>query len=187
VISTAARAADEIGQRSAVARGARDGALRRLLAAGDAVSVLIALAIALQISPMAAGGHSLVWGLVVIPLMLVLFKLYGLYDRDVKRIGRSTVDDLPHLLHATLVGGLVLWVYARQTPLHRLDLLEILTFGVLVLVLAPLARSTVRRNASRLIGRDRALLVGGGAMAETLVGKLRAHPEYGLEVAGVLV
>lgn len=183
---TAARAAGGIGQRSAIARGARDGALRRLLAAGDAIAVLVALGFALQVSPAAVGGHSFVWGLMAVPLMLVLFKLYGLYDRDVKRIGRSTVDDLPHLLHATLVGGLILWVYARQTPLHRLDLIEILIFGVLVLLVAPVARSTIRRNASHIIGRERAVMVGGGSLAETLVGKLRAHPEFGLEVAGVL-
>ena len=72
--------------------------------------------------------------------MMVLFKLYGLYDRDVKRISHSTVDDLPWLLHAAVIGGLLLWVYARYSPLHRLDFAEILLFGVGVVVLPVVAR-----------------------------------------------
>ena len=58
--------------------------------------------------------------------MMVLFKLYGLYDRDVKRISYSTVDDLPRLFHATVIGGLILWLYARYSPMRRLDFAEIL-------------------------------------------------------------
>jgi exopolysaccharide biosynthesis polyprenyl glycosylphosphotransferase len=37
-----------------------------------------------------------------------------------------------------------------------------------------------------MIGRERAVLVGGGEVAHTLVGKLAAHPEYRLEVIGSL-
>ena len=86
-------------------RLSRDSVLRRLLAAGDAAAVLLALLVALVIpdSPYDT-AHRLPWGLVAIPLMVVLFKLYGLYDRDVKRISYSTVDDLPWLLHATVIG-----------------------------------------------------------------------------------
>ena len=56
--------------------------------------------------------------------MIVLFKLYGLYDRDVKRISYSTVDDLPWLFHATVIGSLILWLYCAlladaQTRLRR--------------------------------------------------------------------
>ena len=33
-----------------------------------------------------------------------LFKAYGLYDRDMKRISHTTIDDLPWLFHACVVG-----------------------------------------------------------------------------------
>ena len=87
-----------------------------------------------------AAGHRILWGVVAVPLMMVLFKLYGLYDRDVKRISYSTVDDLPWLFHATVIGGLILWLYARYSPMHRLDFAEILLFGVMVIVLVTVAR-----------------------------------------------
>src|SRR5947209_3857170 len=72
-----------------------DAAVRRLLALGDALAVMGALVAAIIIPPVSPGGHQVLWGLVAMPVMMVLFKLYGLYDRDVKRINHSTVDDVP--------------------------------------------------------------------------------------------
>ena len=164
----------------------KDSALRRLLVLGDAVAVMVALTIALVAPGMPAPGHRILWGVVAVPLVMVLFKLYGLYDRDVKRISYSTVDDLPRLFHATVIGGLILWVYARYSPVHRLDFAEILLFGVNVIVLVTLTRFAIRSIAGRVIGVENALLVGTGEIGQTLVGKLAAHPEYRLNVIGSL-
>ena len=164
----------------------KDAALRRLLALGDALAVLLALAVALVVGGPPDAGRQIVWGVAAIPLMMVLFKLYGLYDRDVKRISYSTVDDLPWLFHATVIGGLIVWLYSRYSPMHRLDFAEILLFGVIVIVLVTLVRCVTRSMASRLIGVERALLVGSGGLGRTLVAKLAAHPEYRLNVIGSL-
>ena len=167
-------------------REARDVALRRLLGAGDAIAVLVSVIVMLAASPKHAGSTQLLWALAAVPLMVVLFKLYGLYDRDVKRISYSTVDDLPRLFHATVIGALILWLYARYSPVKRLDFIEIVLFGVNVLVLATCARSMLRSLAGRVIGPEKALLVGSGEMVRTLLGKLASHPEYRLNVVGSL-
>jgi len=164
----------------------KDAALRRLLALGDALAVLVALTTALVIGDPPEPGGRIVWGLVAVPLMMVLFKLYGLYDRDVKRISYSTVDDLPWLFHATVIGSLIVWLYSRYSPMHRLDFAEILLFGVMAIVLVTLVRCVTRSMASRLIGVERALLVGTGGLGRTLIAKLAAHPEYRLNVVGSL-
>ena len=134
-----------------------------------------------------AAGRRILWGVVAVPLMMVLFKLYGLYDRDVKRISYSTVDDLPWLFHATVIGSLIFWLYARYSPMHRLDFAEILLFAVMVIALVTVTRFAIRSVAGRLIGAERALLVGTGGLGQTLVGKLAAHPEYRLSVIGSLL
>ena len=164
----------------------KDAALRRLLALGDALAVLVALTTALVIGDPPEPGGRIVWGLVAVPLMMVLFKLYGLYDRDVKRISYSTVDDLPWLFHATVIGSLIVWLYSRYSPMHRLDFAEILLFGVMAIVLVTLVRCVTRSMASRLIGVERALLVGTDGLGRTLIAKLAAHPEYRLNVVGSL-
>ncbi len=168
-------------------RGTHDSSLRRLLLAGDAVGVILAYAAAVTLAPAGRLHHEFFLGLMAVPLMLTLFKLYGLYDRDVKRISYSTVDDLPWLFHATVIGGLLFWLYSRWTPMGRLDYAEILSFGVLGLVLVTAMRSIVRSVAGSLIGHERALLVGGGELAQTFIRKLAAHPEYRLKVIGVLI
>ena len=89
----------------ASAYGWRDYYLRRLLAVSDAASLGLAIVLAMAL---AAGspGHPwpeyLLFGLVTLPAWIVLFKVYGLYDRDAKRLSHSTLDDLPALFHALL-------------------------------------------------------------------------------------
>jgi hypothetical protein len=39
-------------------------------------------------------GAQIGWTLFYLPLFLVLFKMYGLYDGDRKRLGHSTLDDV---------------------------------------------------------------------------------------------
>jgi exopolysaccharide biosynthesis polyprenyl glycosylphosphotransferase len=168
------------------ARHARDWALRRALAGGDALAVFLAFALALTVSGRVDLDDRVIWGLPMIPIVIVVFKLYGLYDRDVKRISHSTVDDLPWLLHATLIGALAGWLYTKITPVGHLDLLEMVLFGVFTLALVLAARVAVRQAIARLQGLEPALLVGGGTMADVLVAKLEAHPECGVEVIGTL-
>ncbi len=163
-----------------------DSAVRRLLAAGDLFAVLVAMLLALTLPGRAHAGSRMLWGLVALPLMIVLFKLYGLYDRDVKRITYSTVDDIPRLLHAALVGGLLFWLYSRISPMGRMDFAEIALFGAGIVGLVVAARFTMRQLAGRAIGVESALLVGTDDMAEVFAGKLAAHPEYRLRVIGVL-
>ena len=163
-----------------------DALRRRALVVADAVSVLAALACALLVGGRSDVGARLLWGLAAIPLMIVLFKLYGLYDRDMKRFTHTTVDELPWLFHATLVGVLVVWLYSKVAPLRQLDFLEVLVFGPLTVVLATLARAATRAAVGRVAGPEAALLVGEGRMARVLAAKLKAHAEYGSKVVGVL-
>jgi exopolysaccharide biosynthesis polyprenyl glycosylphosphotransferase len=164
----------------------RDFALRRLLGVGDALAVLMALAIALVVPGQPHPWHRLVWGLTALPLFTVLFKLYGLYDVDLKRISHSTVDDLSRIFHATVIGGLLIWLYSKYSPLHRLIFMEIALLGGLVVALVTAARFAVRSVAIRLMAPESALVVGSGRIANALVTKLAAHPEYRTEVVGAL-
>jgi exopolysaccharide biosynthesis polyprenyl glycosylphosphotransferase len=159
---------------------------RRALAGADAASVLAALAGALLLGSRAHFGSRLLWGLVALPAMIVLFKAYGLYDRDMKRITHATVDDLPWLFHATLIGVLVVWLYSKFTSMGRLDFVEVFAFGVLALLFTTVARAGARSLCGRLAAPEAALLIGEGRMANVLAGKLAAHPEYRAVIVGAL-
>jgi exopolysaccharide biosynthesis polyprenyl glycosylphosphotransferase len=127
------------------------------------------------------------WGLVTLPMWIVVFKLYGLYDRDLKRVSHSTVDDLPWLFHGVVIGTLVTWVLFKGLPPGRLPFAAVLAFGITSLVAISALRSVVRSAAIRVLGPERVVVVGSDPMAQLLVRKMRAHPEYGLEPIGMIL
>jgi exopolysaccharide biosynthesis polyprenyl glycosylphosphotransferase len=186
-VARAADLVDDLPVPRPSAANVGDSRLRRLLATGDASAALVSLLLATTVfSDRRHPTHGLLWGLFAMPLVVLVFKLYGLYDRDVKRISHSTVDDLPWLLHAILIASLALWLYGRFTPLSRLDLAEIVTFGALLTIIDTTMRSVLRHQAAAIFGAEPALVVGGGEMVAVLAAKLAAHREYRLSVVGML-
>jgi exopolysaccharide biosynthesis polyprenyl glycosylphosphotransferase len=182
-VSNIARSLGRIGRRRA---RSRDWAVRRLLAAGDVVSILLALVAAIAVAGHHAHWSSLAWSVPAVPIMLFLFKIYGMYDRDVKRIAHATADDLPWLFHAALVGSLLLWGYSEVTPLENLGLRDVLAFGVGSILFVAITRATTRAMMGHLVGAERTLLVGRGEPTQALVGTLGAHPQYQLNIIGSL-
>ena len=152
----------------------------------DAVAIALALAVALTVSGRAGVAHRLLWGFASVPLMIALFKAYGLYDRDGKRIAHSTVDDIPWLFHAVIAGTLLLWLYSQVHAPEptRPDRSFAVRHPHDVLCLP----RPIRRPDDRCgwLEPERALLVGGGTMGAVLATKLAAHPEYRSIVVGVL-
>jgi exopolysaccharide biosynthesis polyprenyl glycosylphosphotransferase len=162
----------------------RDAAVRRLLAISDLAGIAAALAIALLL--FSYHPRQFVWGLVSLPVWIVVLKAYGLYDRDIKRISHGTTDDLPWLFHAILVGSILLFGYYRLTPPGSITLTSAAVFACAVLLAASGLRAVARRFAVAILGPECVLLVGGRREIETLGRKLDAHPEYGAKPVGII-
>jgi exopolysaccharide biosynthesis polyprenyl glycosylphosphotransferase len=166
-------------------RGRRDYWLRRALACSDMLAITLALSAAFLTSP----EHSVsevIWLLPVLPGWVLLFALYGLYGRDVKRISHGVLDDLPWLFHALLLGSLALWIYCRVIPPNQLVLQEVVVFGIAALVLALTFRWLIRRLAISVFGPERVLLIGRSAVTPALIRKMRTHPEYAMQAIGIV-
>jgi exopolysaccharide biosynthesis polyprenyl glycosylphosphotransferase len=176
--------------RSVVAtkHGQRDYLMRRLLAAADAVGIVLAFIVAAALDPAAGSNLEVVaWGLVTLPMWVVVFKLYGLYDRDMKRVSHSTVDDIPWLFHGLVIGSLLTWLAFKVLPPEPLPFICVTGFGVTAATAILSLRSFVRSAAMRVLGAERVVLIGDERMADVLVRKMRAHREYGLEPVGVIL
>jgi exopolysaccharide biosynthesis polyprenyl glycosylphosphotransferase len=179
--------AGHLGPRAvAVSYARRDHLMRRLLLLADTAGVAVALAVMFNVSKSGRPFGYALLGAATIPVWLALFKTYGLYDRDIKRISHSTVDDIPWLLHALLVGSLLLWVFYKVLPVEQLHVFDILWFAGVSAATIILLRALTRRQTVRLLGRERVLFIGDGEPTELLARKMRAHPEYGLEPIGVV-
>jgi exopolysaccharide biosynthesis polyprenyl glycosylphosphotransferase len=167
-------------RRTLVARrhGRRDWFLRRLLALTDVAGLTAALALALALLG-GVRGHGwrelALYGLGTLPAWVVLFKMYGLYERDAKRLNHSTLDDLPALFHALLLGGLLTWCYFLVFAPTRLSSETILVFGGLALALVLSGRTLVRAGVLRVLSPERVLLIGSGDASGALIEVMRAR------------
>ncbi|HEX8066697.1 MAG TPA: sugar transferase [Thermoleophilaceae bacterium] len=166
--------------------GRREALVRRLLALGDCLAILVTLAVSALVAHRSALDEHLLWGALTLPAWVVIFKLYQLYDRDGKRVSHTTVDDVPWVFHALLVGGILMWLWFSILPIPRLILAESLVFGAVGMTAVLAFRSTVRSATARRLDPERVLLVGAEGMTDVLVRKMRQHPEYGLNPVGVI-
>ena len=177
--------------RTLVAReyGRRDWLLRRLLALGDAVSLALGMAVTM-VAVGGTRGHPwqgyLLFGLITLPAWVVLFKLYGLYERDAKRLSHSTLDDLPALFHCLLLGCLLMWCWFVVVAPGKLMFTAILTFGALAMALVLAGRVLTRAGFLRLVSPERVLLIGTGQASGALIEKMRARASLRLQPIGMV-
>ena len=162
----------------------RDMLTRRALLVSDVIAIELALLLAGLASDSSFRpqfAELALLALPVLPVWALLFKLYGLYDRDLKRISHGSIDDLPWLFHALIIGTLGMWFYLRALPDQRLLFVEAAVFGCAALILLVVGRSTVRSLILARLGNERVLIAGDAPACELLVRKMATHPEYGLK------
>lgn len=157
----------------------RDYRMRRWLLCADVVSLVVGLVVWYVIGTPRAGSH-VVWGLLILPVWVVIFRAYGLYAAGLRRVGYKTADDIPHLAHAVLVGTIGMWLYFQITPAGRLRFSDLLAFAAISFAVILLARSLVRGLALSVLGSERVMFVGSGPMTPILVRQLLAGPRHGL-------
>jgi exopolysaccharide biosynthesis polyprenyl glycosylphosphotransferase len=159
----------------------RTTAVQRLLFAADAVAVTIALTWSVAIGAPGDGDlEQIAWTLSFVPVFLLAFKLYGLYDGDRRRLGHRTLDDVPGVFHAAVMAMLALWGYLKLAPVEQLVFVQVAVALCMTILLTLATRTGVRWALPRLVAPERVLLIGAGASAHLLVRKLRADRRRGL-------
>jgi exopolysaccharide biosynthesis polyprenyl glycosylphosphotransferase len=181
-----------VQSKSAAARGGvrlrhrdRDFALRRALLLADWVGLLLALIVALII---AANQPDVIreslWILPTLPFWAFLFRTYGLYQRPVRRVEPTHLDDMSSLLHALMIGTLALWLFYKFGPAKQLAFEEIVIFGLVSAPLIASLRVLVRTINLRIQGPERVFVVAPSEDVRLLQRKLQNHPEYEMELVG---
>ncbi len=168
-----------------LSKGGRDYRVRRMLVAADVLALLLGIGWLAITGGTGPRSHAL-WALPTIPVWLLLFVIYGLYSSGLRRVGYSTVDELPRLAHVFLLGGVGIWVYFRAAPPGMLDFRPTTEFVLVGFVADFALRSLIRRLSLRLLGAERVLFVGSGPMTPVLVRQLLRQPSHGLELVGAL-
>ena len=170
------------GGREARARGA---VLRRLLALSDWASLILGTSVSyLLVSNPPMKPSSIGWSVAFGPVWILVMKLYGLYDQDHRRIRHSTLDELPALFSAIVIGTVAVGVLDRVTPAPYMSGTALGILAATAFVVAASLRGLLRQLWHARRPPEKSALVGSGAGMKRLSRRIETHPEVHLSLVG---
>jgi exopolysaccharide biosynthesis polyprenyl glycosylphosphotransferase len=154
---------------SLVAVRQRERIFRRALVATDMAAAAFAVFLAIDLS----AHDSLRLGyLLVMPLIVLVAKIQGLYDRDELVIRKSTLDELPRLVNLATLFTLLVWLARHFIVVGAPGTKTLLLLWVALVVSITLGRTAARRGAALIAPRERCFLIGDALTAVRLREKL---------------
>jgi exopolysaccharide biosynthesis polyprenyl glycosylphosphotransferase len=170
------------GGRAARARGA---ILRRLLALSDWVSLVVGTSVSyLLVTGPPMKPSSIAWSAAFGPAWVLVMKLHGLYDQDHRRIRHSTLDELPALFSAVVIGTVVIGILTRITPAPYISGTALSILAVTAFFVGASMRGLIRQIWHSRRPPEKSALVGSGAAMRRLSRRIETHPEVHLSLVG---
>ncbi len=171
--------------------GRRGWLVRRMLLAADLVALTAAFAVVETLfrnsqlmGGVGIGAETIVF-LFLLPVWVLVAKLYGLYDRDEESARYSTADEIVGVFHLVTVGVWLFFVTSWLVGFAGPDRAKLGTFWLLALVSLVVARSAARALARRHSAYvQNAVIVGAGEVGQLVGRKLLQHPEYQINLVG---
>jgi exopolysaccharide biosynthesis polyprenyl glycosylphosphotransferase len=163
----------------------RGALLRRLLAFADWIALAATLFVVTAASASADVG-TLFWAMLFSPIWILVVKLNGLYDNDHRRIRHSTLDELPSLVSASLVGVLVLDGLLALSPVGPLSPASAIAVGVGALAGSFILRGVLRFLWHRLTAVATGIVIGPPDAVDVVARRVSTHPETRLALVGYL-
>jgi exopolysaccharide biosynthesis polyprenyl glycosylphosphotransferase len=163
----------------------RGAMLRRLLAGGDWLALIASLCLVTATTSTTDVG-TLFWAVMFSPAWILVVKLHGLYDNDHRRIRHSTLDELPSLVSASVLGTLVLDGLLALSPVGPLSPGSAIALGVGTLVASFVLRGVLRFLWHRLTGVASGVVIGPSGAVDMVARRVSTHPETRLTLVGYL-
>jgi exopolysaccharide biosynthesis polyprenyl glycosylphosphotransferase len=172
--------------------GRRRRLVARLLFLADALGLLVAFLVAgwafgWTVSPDALGWKTVGLLALVAPVFVIGAKMSGLYETDDELTSHSTADELGSIFNlATVTLWFVFiagWIFGVELPLLP-ELVGLWAFMFLAIAVARSAcRGVARRSPDYL---QNTVILGAGEVGQSLAEKFLGHPEYGINLIGLV-
>jgi exopolysaccharide biosynthesis polyprenyl glycosylphosphotransferase len=155
----------------------RDALFRRALAIAD----VLAAGASVLVSALLFGGVQPL-AFLVLPLVIVVSKAIGLYDRDELLIAKATLDETPALFQLATLYALMIVLIEAAISTRPIDPVQLVTLWGLLFVGTHCARTGARRFARGMSPPERCALLGDIDSADRLRAKLARHRELDTEL-----
>ncbi len=159
----------------------REARYRRALAAADVVSA--ALAVTLGVAVLGADRLTLPL-LAAVPLVVLVSKILGLYDRDEHLLHKTTLDEAPAIFQVATLYTLVLWLAEGVLVEGLLARAQLVCLWVLLFVLMMMGRAVARRLVQAVTAPERCLIVGDASSAKEIERKLKLVGRVNAQIVG---
>jgi exopolysaccharide biosynthesis polyprenyl glycosylphosphotransferase len=159
----------------------RDALYRRALAAGD----VLAAALAVFLVVVVIGHHELAAGsLLALPLLVLISKVVGLYDRDEHLMRKTTLEEVPTLFTVATLFAFTLWLLDGLSVHGALTRLEVLSLWGLAFLFMFVGRSAARALVRRVAPVERCLVLGDDDAARAMSRKFELSFSISATVVG---
>lgn len=164
--------------------------IRRMLVLADVLGLSVAFVLAEEFFG-DAGATTPTWEsfafVVTLPAWIVVAKFYGLYRHDEERTNYSTTDDFVGVFHLVTIGTWLVFAGAWLTGLVNPSVSKLIAFWALAIILVTVFRVAARAFARRrLTYVQNTVIVGAGDVGQLVAHKLLQHPEYGVNLVGLI-
>jgi exopolysaccharide biosynthesis polyprenyl glycosylphosphotransferase len=163
----------------------RGAILRRLLAGSDWLALTATLCV-VTAATSTTDVATLFWAVLFSPSWILVVKINGLYDNDHRRIRHSTLDELPALVSASMLGTLLLDGLLALSPAGPFAPGSAVAVGLGTLVGSFVLRGTIRFLWHRLTAVATGVVIGPGGAADLIARRISTHPEARLALVGYL-
>jgi exopolysaccharide biosynthesis polyprenyl glycosylphosphotransferase len=149
----------------------RDAVFRRMLGLADVVAAYLALVFAVSVL---GGAMPRLRPTIILlaPLVVLASKTIGLYDRDQHTLRKTTIDEVPSILHVSVFYALAVWLLEALLFHGWLSRPQVLGLAVATFGLVTGARAMVRAIALAITPAERCLVLGNAADAERTAARL---------------
>jgi exopolysaccharide biosynthesis polyprenyl glycosylphosphotransferase len=178
-------AATRLGLTGASGARRRGALLRRMLATGDWLTLVVTLCVVTAASAKTDVG-TLFWATMFSPVWVLVLKLHGLYDNDHRRIRHSTLDEISSLVSAAALGTLALDGLLALSPVGPLPATSAIAVGIGALIGSFSSRAVLRFFWHRLAGAATGIVIGPAAAVAVVARRVATHPETRLHLVGYL-
>jgi exopolysaccharide biosynthesis polyprenyl glycosylphosphotransferase len=173
------------GRRSGERLRRRGWLVRRLLLVADLVGLVAAFVLSQLLVYGSINPRESAVIVALLPIWILMAKIYGLYDRDEEHADHSTVDDVVGVFHLVTVGVWLLlfasWVTGAANP----EFVKAAGFWLLAILFITAGRGIARAAARHsVLYVQNLVIVGAGDIGQLAARKVLQHPEYGIHLVG---
>jgi exopolysaccharide biosynthesis polyprenyl glycosylphosphotransferase len=122
--------------------------------------------------------------LAVLPVVPLVSKAVGLYDRDENLIRKTTLDEVPALFQVATLYALLLWLsegaIVTGSLLHR----QVIGIWLMLFFFMAVSRAIARRMVRVVARPERCLVIGDADSAEPVRRKLRSNLDLNARLIG---